>query len=509
MTGPDAAVAVALAEVVADPVPCVDDESLHTIELGVIDALACMVAGSREPACRKARATAVAVPGEQAPVVAGTVLRTTPAAAAFCNAMAGHVLEFDDWEVPGNTHPSIVLVPAILAAARQPVSGRRLAEAYARGFEVIARVGEAVNFEHYGRGWHTTATLGALGAAAAAAATLGLDRTATAHAISLACSRAAGLTAQFGSDAKALQAGFAAEAGVSAALLAAGGLCGRLDILERPDGFAAVTAGVGAESFKVPLSKLTAPWAVAEHGLVLKAYPTCGYTHRTIDAAIELRSALAEAGVRVQDIASMCIRLPDLHARILPFMSPRSAAEARFCLPFAAAVALLAGGLDLDHLRSASWNDPATAAMISRCTVEPFARKRPELNWDPDQPDQVVIKTRDGRVFEARTAFPLGSPQKPMTKRQVLDKAMGLLADDGIDSHPDNAMTAAMSANRQAVGTDQFFVADPAGCDTYGVRAEKTDPGGTRRALGDWLACDDVERLVSGLVAPEPVDCKA
>lgn len=339
---------MALAQVVADGDRPLDEASRRTIELGVVDALACIVAGAQEDVSRRARRVLADVGVEQGRVVIGSGRRAAPAQAAFLNATSGHALEFDDWEIPGNSHPSIVLVPAILAASVRPLSGPRLAAAYARGFEVIARVGETVNFEHYGRGWHTTATLGALGAAAAAAATLGLDQARTAHAISLACSRAAGLTAQFGSDAKALQAGFAAESGVSAALLAEAGLTGRLDVLESPNGYASIMADVAPERFDAPLAKLAAPWAAGEHGLVVKAHPTCGYTHRVVDAAIDLRSQLAAARVTTDDVASVNIRIPDLHAGILPFMRPTSVMEARFSLPFAAAVTLLEGGIGLN-----------------------------------------------------------------------------------------------------------------------------------------------------------------
>jgi len=415
-----------LADIVSDASLPLDQRSAANIEIGVIDALGCITAGSRSEVAERAGLTVADCSPPVGRKVVGTGRYAAPSSAGFLNATAGHALEFDDWEIAGNSHPSIVLVPAILATSRGRLCGASLAAAYARGFEVIARVGEAINFEHYRRGWHATGTLGAMGSAAAAAAVMGLDRTTTAHAISLACSRSGGITAQFGSDAKALQAGFAAEAGVSAAMLAAQGLTGRLDVLESPNGYGVVTAGVPPDRFETPLTKLAAPWAIGEHGLGIKAHPTCGYTHRVIDAAIELRSQLATAGIARDDIEVIEIALPEMHASILPYQHPTSADEARFSLPFVAALALVDGQIILNDFSSARWDDPVVSMLIERCRVEPFTPRRPELNYDPDEPDSVTVTTSAGRRFNASVAFPLGSPQRPLAKADVVAKAAAL-----------------------------------------------------------------------------------
>ena len=415
-----------LAAVVSDASLPLDRRSVATIEIGVVDAMGCIVAGSRAEVCRRAGLTVADCPPPTGRKVVGTADYAEPSSAAFLNATAGHALEFDDWEIAGNSHPSIVLVAAILASACGRLCGASMAAAYARGFEVIARVGEAINFEHYRRGWHATGTLGSMGAAAAAAAVMGLEPTTTAHAISLACSRSGGITAQFGSDAKALQAGFAAEAGVRAAMLAAHGLTDRLDVLESPNGYGTITAGVAPDRFEAPLSKLAAPWAVGEHGLGLKPHPTCGYTHRVVDAAIELRSQLEHAGIALGDIEVIEIALPEMHASILPFKQPASADEARFSLPFAAAVALVEGRITLGDFSSARWNDPTVSTLIERCRVEPFTPNRPELNYDAEEPDSVTVVTNAGRRFSASVAFPYGSPQRPMAKADVMAKAATL-----------------------------------------------------------------------------------
>jgi 2-methylcitrate dehydratase PrpD len=122
-------------------------------------------------------------------------------------------------------HPSAPLVAAALAAAETArSSGRALLDAYVVGFEIEARLGRAMNPRHYQRGWHCTATLGTIGAAAAASRLLGLDATAAGHAFAIAASEASGLKENFGTMVKPLHAGLAARNGVLAALLARAGM---------------------------------------------------------------------------------------------------------------------------------------------------------------------------------------------------------------------------------------------------------------------------------------------
>ena len=202
------------------------------------DCFGCILAGAQTEVAGRAQTALGPLAAGEAPLY-GTAATLSAPHAALVNAVAGHALELDDWEEPGNTHPSVVLLPALLAAAqRHRVSGRRLLAAYAVGAEVIMRLGEAVTLDHYSRGFHATASLGAVGAAAAVARPSGLDPGQAGHAMAIVASQAIGYTAQFGSNAKPLQAGFAARAGVEAAAFAAAGATGQAGALDGPRGFA-------------------------------------------------------------------------------------------------------------------------------------------------------------------------------------------------------------------------------------------------------------------------------
>jgi len=362
-----------------------DAEGAIALTHGVIDAFGCILAGSHQRVAIAARHAVLAMGASGAARVYGTRHKVGRSHAAFLNSVAGHALDFDDWEVPGNTHPTVVLLPALLACAPEGTSGGALVRAYVAGFEVIARLGEALNFEHYDRGWHSTATLGAIGAAGAVARLLGLDPEQTTHALSIAVSRAGGYTCQFGSDTKPMQAGFAAQAGVEAAHLAQSALTGQAHVLDHPRGMNALMAGVAEDRFQAMTGRLGHGLAISKHKLVLKPWPSCGYAHRIMTAALSFQSQLANP----DEIARIDLHMPDFHAAVLPFAQPTRREEALFSAPFVAAMGLRYQRLSLSDILSEAWHDPCIERLIACTSVHPFAPKRPELNYDPDEPDRV------------------------------------------------------------------------------------------------------------------------
>ena len=144
-------------------------------------------------------------------------------------AALAHVLDYDDLHVPSTTHISAVCVPVALSCGGD-------ARAYLAGAGVMARLGSALGWRHYEAGWHATCTAGAFGAAVTAAVARGLDAERVGVAMALAVPAAGGVQRAFGTSAKSLQVGFAAEAGVRAAALAQAGASADVLALERLDG---------------------------------------------------------------------------------------------------------------------------------------------------------------------------------------------------------------------------------------------------------------------------------
>lgn len=298
----------------------------------------------------------------------------SPASAALLNGTAAHALDWDDAVPSMAMHPGAVLFPAMLAqAARWPkVSGRELVAAYDTGNAVFRSVAELLpDAVHYGRGWHTTATVGRLAATAAAARLGRLDETRTRHALGIAASCAAGSLANFGTMTKPLHAGLAARDAVAAVALAERGCTANEEQLEHPKGFFALY-GDPEEDLADRLTARLEYWAAHwPEDWAVKRYPSCYATHRAIDAARWLR---AEAGFPAADeVAGVRVGVHPDGLRPLISHPPRTGLEGKFSLPYTVTLTLLRGTVRLadftDDALGGTLAAPATAALMTRIEV--------------------------------------------------------------------------------------------------------------------------------------------
>ena len=399
----------------ADPGPGLN----AIIAPAIADCFGCILAGADSEIALRVSAALEPFGTGPVPLYGRTKTLSAPYA-AMVNAVAGHAWDLDDWEEPGNTHPTVVLLPALLGAARlHPTDGTELRAAYAVGAEIIMRLGEALTLDHYARGFHSTATLGTIGAAGAVSRLMRLTEQQTAQALALSVSQAAGYTLQFGSNAKSLQAGWAARNGLEAAQLAAQGVTAQTHVLDHPHGFSGLMGDHNSERFAQVLSRLGKPWALEEYGLILKPWPSCGYTHRLMTAALELRPQLSD---RLDEVVEVQAYLPDFHAAILPFSSPLSRNEALFSAPACIAQILANGNLTLADSAGSFWKAPAVDRLIRLTTVSSEPALNKNLNYDPNQPDVLRITLAGGEILEATCAYPLGAPQNAMTDLQLAAK---------------------------------------------------------------------------------------
>jgi 2-methylcitrate dehydratase PrpD len=438
------------------------EQSLGFLRDALIDIYGCMLAGAREPvaqkACQALCQAGLAGDHGAAPIF-GSALRAAPGHAAMANAVAGHALEFDDWEISGNTHVSVLLVPAILAVSSgRRLSGRDAIAAYLAGYETIARIGEAINLEHYLRGWHATATIGAVGVAAAVSRLLGLDGETTANALAIATSRGLGYNAQFGSEAKPLQVGFAVEGGILAARMAAAGLTGQAHMLEHKAGMAALMAPGSTDRVEASMARLGRSAAIDEYRIVFKPWPSCGYTHRIMTGMLTLRTR----GLEPAAIEEIELRLPSMHAGILPFRHPSCRGEALFSLPYCAAMALCEGDLTLANLARESWLRDDIRRLIDLTRVEGFEPQCPDLNFDPAEPDRIRVRAA-GETLEVAIPYPLGAPQKPMLAEHHRQK---FRCTCGLDEAAADRLYARLQDWPEAENLHHLFIPNPAADET-------------------------------------------
>jgi 2-methylcitrate dehydratase PrpD len=371
----------------------------------ILDALACALAARDERVARSVREW-VRDEGSRGPCgVWGSTLRASPSRAALANGTSAHALDFDDVCWAMNGHPTVPLLPAVLAVAEASgASGADALAAYVAGFEVQARLGQALGIAHYERGWHPTATLGGIGATVAAGRLLGLDAPALRRALGIACSTAAGSRMNFGTDTKPLHAGLAAQSGVVAAELAARGVTAREDGLEADMGLADLYDGARP----LALPSFAEPLALEKPGIELKPYPSCRFTHRLVDGVLALRERHpGERALRFE------LRLQPFAHKILIYPAPASGLEAKFSAPYCAAVAWLDGWPRLE-----SFSDERAA----RADVQSLLRAVEVGDASGSDEEEIAVVLASGARDAERVRLPRGHPERPLSEAERLQK---------------------------------------------------------------------------------------
>ena len=361
-------------------------EAVTTAKRGFIDCVGVMFAGRDEPVVRLLQETFAFPTVEEATKLFNKGKTTSPEA-ALLNGTAGHALDYDDVAIDG--HPSVVLVPAILAEGeRLGASGTELIAAYVAGYEVWGELASRDEDKLHPKGWHPSGVFGAVAAAAAGARLAKLDAARTAHAIAAAASMSAGLTANFGSMMKPLQVARAAQGGLIAARLAAKGFTASPDALEHRGGFLQAFSPAG----RVRTDATLGEWHILKNGLNIKRYPVCYALHRSIDGLLALGKVQAN---KVKEIE---LSIGRLQAGMLRHSRPQNALDAKFSAEFAVASAVVAGRVGLAELSDGFVRSAPVQALFEKVRISPVDDPLPD---DPlfSRSDSVRVTLSDGTVL--------------------------------------------------------------------------------------------------------------
>ncbi|MBE1281688.1 MAG: hypothetical protein GJ676_00105 [Rhodobacteraceae bacterium] len=359
--------------------------------LSFLDTLGCIAAGARAPAL--------------------PVLRQMGMSRAVLSAVAGHFDDFDDSELIGSTHPSTVLISALIELdLEKPMTLGQALDAYEAGLAAIEFIGAGLGYDHYARGFHASATVGIFGAAAACARVLKLDSDRIAVALSLAASQAAGLKVQFGSDAKGLQLGFAAEAGLRSARLAQAGLSASdraVDIFLKLYGVNRTAA--------VPQSLTIPPGRIYR-----KLWPCCHYAHRLLQVCQGL-------DLPPDRIRRIDLQMPAPFLKVIEIQDPRTASAAKFSLRWCIAAMLTGGELCVTDFET-RLHDPDLRVLMSRIDLLALSVRDGIADLSPEAPDRITITCDDGHVIAETAAHVPGSTALPIAMGQLVTKYRGNLA---------------------------------------------------------------------------------
>jgi 2-methylcitrate dehydratase PrpD len=382
---------------------------VHEARRALVNWTGCAIGASAHPTVEAAWQAMSPFAGAAGASLLGRGERTDILNAALVNGISSHVLDFDDTHPDTLVHPSGPVASAALALAEaRGLSGRELTNAFVTGVEVACRVARAVLPAHYDVGWHITGTAGIFGAAAASARLLGLNEEKTMSALGLAATQAAGLREMFGSMAKSLHPGRAAQNGLASALFAQAGFTSSPTAIEGKRGFAHVLSttvdiercvdGLG-ERYEL-LRNTYKPFAC---GLVI---------HPAIDGCIRLRN---ESGVTAANVSRVDLRVHPMVLELTGKKTPRSGLEGKFSVFHSAAVALLHGAGGEAQYADHVVNNPEVVAL------------RGNIHAEVDQgmaldATHVTITLLDGTRREIHIDHCVGSLEQPMTDHQLDEK---------------------------------------------------------------------------------------
>jgi 2-methylcitrate dehydratase PrpD len=361
--------------------------------------------------------------------VIGSGFKTSAPLAALANGTMAHALDYDDvnWRMSG--HPTVPLLPAILALGQEVhASGEEVLLAYVLGFEVETKVGLSVNPWHYDLGWHATSTLGTLGASVASAKLLRLDVAKTRMALGIAASTAAGLRQNFGTMTKPLHPGQAAMNGVTAAQLAQLGWTADANILEAPYGFCQLYAGAGRYNLDDSIKQLGNPYDLLATGVAIKQYPCCAFTHRALDGMLAL---VQQETLCVDDVVAIECWVGRPTTEVLIHTRPHTGLEAKFSMQYCMAAALLDKRIGLLSFSDEKVRRPAAQQIFERIrmTLHPEAQRH---GTDGEAlPVTVTVTLKDGCTHSTQIQYPKGHPANPLSpivlEEKFEDCAFGVL----------------------------------------------------------------------------------
>jgi 2-methylcitrate dehydratase PrpD len=407
-------------------------EVIAMAETDIFDTLACAIAGFDAPGVAGLRDRIADWGGKPEAGIWCTGMRVPAHHAAWINGMMAHARDFDDSHDTATLHAGVSVVPAALAAADlcPTATGADVVAGVAVGLELASRMGLATTVSVLDSGYLYTSLYGHFAATAAAARVMGLDSAATANALGIAYSQAAGThqVTRDGALTKRMQPGFAAKTALISVALATAGIRGTRRTFEGADGL-----------FRTYLHGNFRPERLREGlgstydllGLSYKMYPCCRWTHAAIDGAFALRQRIAPQSIRRLTVHANRILHEVVGTPLDTCQAPRTTVQAQFSIPYTVACGLLRGRVDLHDFTEDGITDPDVRALAAKIEVviDPVL----DAGWPRTMsPVRLVAETGHEQV-EIRIDHPRGSTGRPMSAADFTDKMAGCLRHSAFD----------------------------------------------------------------------------
>ena len=338
--------------------------------------------------------------------------------AAFANACCAHALDMDDGHRFAASHPGAVIIPAAIAAAELArASTKKLIAGIVLGYEIMIRVGRAINPSSLNRGFHITGITGPFGAAGAAAKIMGLNREQTVAALGIAGLQSSGLIQvnheEEGSMVKPINPARASMSGLLSCVLARKGARGPLQIFEGEDGY--LKAFTDEAQRDILTRGLGRDYEISN--VYLKLYSACRHAHAPMDAAIE---AFRKSGLNIADIDRIVVETYPAAVRLAGIAHATTPSAARFSIPFSVSLLLVKKDASADKYSSKNVKDKliqALAEKIELVTSEKWAKVYPQKRGA-----SVTISHREGKSWSAEVDLAKGEPENPASWEEITHK---------------------------------------------------------------------------------------
>ena len=410
----------------------------HEGRRSILNHVGCALGVARDPAVVTALEIMRESSGKAVASVYGQREKLGVMEAAFVNAIASNLLDYDDTHLRTVIHPSAPVAPAVFALAEETgATGAEVLHAFLLGGEVACRIGNAVSPGHYARGWHITASTGVFGAAAAAARLLRLSAEQTADALGIAASQSGSIVENLATAAKNIGVGNAARNGILAARFAARGYRAAPLSIEGPLGWA---RAMGDEAQVKEITEgLGQRWEIARN--TYKPYAAGIVFHAVIDACLELRETI---GAAVTQIARVTVA-GDALLLARGDRVVRNERDTRVSIHHCAGIALALGRADVADFEMPAVQDTELAALRAKVVAECDASL-------PRGAARVTIALANGSTHQAYVEHPRGSAERPLSDAELAAKYRANAVLGGMTSDV-QAQIAALWALDQAPST--------------------------------------------------------
>ena len=408
----------------------------HEGRRSILNHVGCALGVARDPAVITALEIMREASGKPSATVLGQRDRLGVMEAAFVNAIASNLLDYDDTHLRTVIHPSAPVAPVAFALGEETgASGAEVLHAFLLGAEIACRIGNAVSPGHYARGWHITASCGVFGAAAAAARLMRLSAEQTADALGIAASQSGSIVENLATAAKNIGVGNAARNGILAARFAARGYRAASLAIEGPLGWA---RAMGDEPVLAEITEgLGQRWEIVRN--TYKPYAAGIVFHAVIDACLALREQLGNAVAHIKSVTvagdALLLARGD---RVV-----RNERDTRVSIHHCAAIALALGRADVADFEMPAVQDPALAALRAKVVAECDASL-------PRGAARVTITLADGSTHQASVEHPRGSAERPLSDAELDAKYRANAAIGGTTADVESQIAALWALDRSA-----------------------------------------------------------